>query len=99
MKKSIVILFAFCLVLVVFLSGCTDNDDGDEDTNGDTNGGITDDDTTDDDTTGNTYTMTAKEHTDDMTTDSDWTTYITILYDTVEEGDTVIIQDTIRPGN
>ena len=39
--------------------------------------------------------MTAKEVNADMTMDSDWSTYIKILYTTLEDGDTLIIHDTI----
>jgi len=80
MKKAIAIISIICIGLVLFVSGCTEQD------NSGTNGGTT---------TGNTYTMTAKEVNADMTMDSDWSTYIKILYTTLEDGDTLIIQDTI----
>lgn len=75
MKKGILIVSIICLTLVLFISGCTEQDNSE--------------------TTGNTVTMTAKEHSDDMSMDSDWSTYITIAYDSLEDGDTLIIQDTI----
>lgn len=79
MKKKILGICIFVLMLVALISGCTENKTTD-------NGGGT---------TGNTYTMTAKEVQNDMTMDSDWSTYIKILYTTLEDGDTLIIHDTI----
>jgi len=82
MKKAIAIICIICIGLVLFVSGCTEQDNSGTNNNGGT-------------TTGNTYTMTAKEVNADMTMDSDWSTYIKILYTTLEDGDTLIIQDTI----
>ena len=42
-----------------------------------------------------TYTWTAKQLLDDMATDEDWSDGIEILYTTLNDGDTVIITDTI----
>ena len=82
MKKKILGICIVVLMLVALVSGCTENKTTDDDDSG---GG----------TTGNTYTWTAKETSDDMTMDTDWTTYIKILYGTLVDGDTLIIQDTI----
>ena len=83
MKKTILGIGIIILMLVIFVSGCTDSDDSkDEESD---NGG----------TTGNTYTMTAKEFNDDMIMDKDWNTYETMDYISLEGGDTLIIQDTI----
>jgi len=84
MKKKILGICIVVLMLVALVSGCTENKT--TDSNDDNNGGGT---------TGNTYTMTAKEMQDDMTMDTDWATYIKILYTTLADGDTVVIQDTI----
>lgn len=48
-----------------------------------------------DSNTGNTVIMTAKEHSDDKFTDTDWITYITIFYNSLEDGDSLIIRDII----
>lgn len=69
--------------LMLFFSGCTEEDDGVTNENNDGS------------TTGNTITMTAKELQNDMNLDSDWTTYFKMLYDSLKEGDTLILQDTI----
>lgn len=79
MKKTILGIGIVLLMLVMLISGCTDSDEESD------NGG----------TTGNTYTMTAKEFNDDMTMDTDGTTYVTHGYTSLEGGDTLIIQDTI----
>ena len=76
MKKTITIFAILCIGLVIFLSGCNEQE----------NGGTT---------TGNTVTMTAEELNDDMNIETDWTTYMKILYDSLENGDTLIIEDTI----
>ena len=68
---------------MLFISGCMEQD------NSGNNGGGT---------TGNTVTMTAKEYTEDISTDwnnEDTTTSITMDLKTLEEGDILIIQDTI----
>jgi hypothetical protein len=80
MKKIFAIVCMLCLGPVLFISGCTEQD------NSGANGGTT---------TGNTYTMTAKEVFADMNTDTDWSTYIKMLYTTLEDGDILIIHDTI----
>ena len=79
MKKGILVVGIVCLMLVLLVCGCTQQEESG------TGGG----------TTGNTVTMTAKEHYDDMSMDTDWSTYITILYDSLEDGDTLIIQDSV----
>ena len=84
MKKTIAIICVLCIGLVLFVSGCTEQDNSGNNNNGGTT------------TTGNTYTMTAKEVINDMTMDSDWSTYVKILYTTLEDGDTLIIHDTIN---
>jgi len=80
MKKEIFMVSMFCLILVLFTCGCTQQE------NGGTNSGTT---------TGKTYTMTAKEVEIDMITESDYSTYMIFLYATLEDGDTLIIHDTI----
>ena len=80
MKKGILIIVTICLMLVLFISGCTEQDNSGTDNN---NGG----------TTGNTYTMTARELNEDMTMSLG--DPVTIAYDSLEDGDTVIIHDTI----
>ena len=75
MKKTIALVGIVVMMLVLLISGCTE----------DNNGG----------TTGQTYTWTAKEMQDDVSIDSDWETYIKILYTSLGDGDTLIIQDTI----
>jgi len=82
MKKAIAIMCILCMGLVLFVSGCTEEDNTGTNNN---NGG----------TTGNTVTMTAKEVNDDMAMDSDWSTYVKFLYNSLEDGDTLIIHDTI----
>jgi len=79
MKKQIFGICIVVLMLVALVSGCTENKTTD-------NGGGA---------TGNTYTMTAKEVQNDMTMDSDWSTYVKILFNSLEDGDTLIIHDTI----
>ena len=76
MKKAIALVSILCLVMVLFISGCT------EQSNTETN-------------TGKTVTMTAEEVFNDMKMDSDWSTYIKILYNSLDDGDTLIIHDTI----
>lgn len=83
MKKTIAILCAVCFGLALFVSGCTQKDNSGTNNNNDET------------TTGNTYTMTAKEVESDMNFTSDWSTYVRILYNSLEEGDTLIIHDTI----
>jgi len=79
MKKAILALGMICFMLVVFISGCTQqNNKGNEGS-----------------TTGKTLTMTAKELNDDMSVNSDWSTYFTIAYNSLEDGDTLILQDKI----
>lgn len=46
--------------------------------------------------TGTTVTMTAQEYYDDMTLDTDRTTFMTMSFALLEDGDTLIIQDTIN---
>lgn len=48
-----------------------------------------------DDNTGNTVIINAKEHSDDKYTDTDWITYISIYYISLEDGDSLIIRDII----
>ena len=79
MKKILI----FCVIfvgLVLFFSGCTEQD------NSGTNGGTD---------TGKTVTMTAVEANNDMNFESDWQTYVKIFYNSVNDGDTLIIHDTI----
>lgn len=80
MKKAIATLGIVCIGLVVLMSGCT------EENNTNTNGG----------TTGSTVTMTAQEYYDDMTLDTDLTTYVTMSFASLKDGDTLILQDTIN---
>jgi hypothetical protein len=57
--------------------------------------GCTEDNTGTNGTGAKTVTMTAEELQNDATVDTDWETYITIDYESIEDGDTLIIQDTI----
>ena len=79
MKKQMLVLSIVILMLVTLISGCTENDTND-------NTGSS---------TPKTYTWTAKEFQNDLDWDTDWVTYIKMDYNTLEEGDTLIIQDTI----
>ena len=83
MKKALFVIgIALCLTLVIFLSGCTENK-------------TTNNDDGSNDTTPQTYTWTAKQFIDDMIVDTDWTDGLELLYTTLKDGDTLIIQDTI----
>ena len=66
-------------MLVILMCGCT------EDKNGGSGNGIS----------AKTYTWTAKQVTDDMPLDLDWDDGFQMLYSTLKDGDTLIIQDTI----
>jgi len=44
---------------------------------------------------GKTYTMTAKEHHDDLIVDSDFTTYMNSDFKSLDYGDTIIIHDNL----
>ncbi|GEM_PF-4754056 len=83
MKRIIAILCIVCFGLALFISGCTQQDKNGTNNN---NGGST---------TGKTITMTAKEVESDMNFTSDWQTYMKFLYNSLEDGDTLIIHDTI----
>jgi len=50
-------------------------------------------------TSGSTVTMTAEEYGNDLAMDIDWSSYITIGFTSLEEGDTLIIHDTISEIN
>lgn len=82
MKKKILGICIIVLMLVALVSGCTENKTTDD---GDNGGG----------TTGNTYTWTAEEFEDDLTFDTDWETYFKMVFGTLADGDTLILQDTI----
>jgi len=83
MKKTSIVLCIICLGLVLLLSGCTE--DSDSETN-ESNGGST---------TGNIITMTAKELQYDMSLDTDGATYFKMLYNSLKEGDILVLQDSI----
>ena len=74
MKKNFVIAGILVLTLVLFLSGCTEE-------NSNSAGA-------------KTVTMTAKEMSDDVTWDGSQSS-LTIGYNTLNEGDTLIVEDTI----
>ena len=76
MKKGIVVLSIIVLGLVIFLSGCTEDNSGDNNS-----------------AEAKTVTMTAEEMTNDMS--MDMTNGVTIGYESLDEGDTLVIQDTI----
>jgi len=44
---------------------------------------------------GKTVTMTARELQNDVSSDTDWSTYYTMLYTSLDDGDSLIIQDTV----
>lgn len=83
MKKAILVAGIVCLILVLFICGCTEQKE-----NG--TGGSS--------TTGKTVTMTAEEWQNDADIDINQETepyYAKILSKSLDEGDTLIIQDTI----
>jgi len=79
MKNTIIITGLVCVTLVILMCGCTENKN-----NGSSNG-----------TSAKTYTWTAKQATEDMPLDLDWNDGFQMLYNTLKDGDTLIIQDTI----
>lgn len=74
MKKQLLIVGIILVLLVVGLSGCTDN----------SGNGVA-----------KTVTMTAKELQDDINGNTDVQTFLIIGYNSVDDGDTLIIQDII----
>lgn len=78
MKKAILTLGMICFMLVVFISGCTQQSNKGNNVS----------------TTGKTLTMTAKEFNDDASVKIG-DTYFTIACNSLEDGDTLILQDTI----
>jgi hypothetical protein len=74
MRKGIIVLSILLLGIVIFLSGCTEND-----------GGLTEP---------KTVTMIAQEFGDDMQFEMSGTTMKT-YYNSLNDGDTLIFQDTI----
>jgi len=81
MKKTIVIVGIVCLISGLFICGCTQQDNSGANGN---DGG----------TAGKTLTMTVKEFYDDMVPPGGMLS-LTILYSSLEDGDTLILQDTI----
>jgi len=79
MKKQILIIGLCCVLIIGTLSGCVDNQNGNVNDGG---------------TTGNTITMNAEELMADISYDSDENS-ITLLFISLEDGDTLILQDTI----
>ena len=74
------IAFGVIILLVIGFSGCTEQNN-----NGDGNGTIKD----------NEFRMNATQLLDDMDKQSDFATYITLDYKSMEEGDTLVLTDKI----
>jgi len=79
MKRPIAIISIVCLMLVLVSCGCTEEENGGNGTG----------------PSGQTVTMTAEELFNDMEMDTDWETYITMGFTSLDEGDTLVVQDNI----
>lgn len=79
-NKMKYIAFGVIILLVIGFSGCTEQNN-----NGDGNGTIKD----------NEFRMNATQLLDDMDKQSDFATYITLDYKSMEEGDTLVLTDKI----
>jgi len=81
--KQIQIIVGILVLLAIGFIGCTEQNNNEPSGNG--NGT----------TTGNEFRMNAIQLIDDMDTQSDFATYLTLDYKSMEEGDTLIFMDTI----
>ena len=85
MKKQTLIVCIVVLMLVALFCGCTENKTNDDTDDGDKGG----------ETTANTYTWTAKETMADIPIDTDFSDGAQVLYNTLKDGDALIIEDII----
>lgn len=81
--KQIQIIVGMLILLAIGISGCTEQYNNGSNGNG--NGT----------TTGNTFRMNVKEFLNDTDIQTDFATYMTIDFKSMEEGDTLIFMDTI----
>lgn len=81
-EKRKLIAFGIIVLLIIGLSGCTEqnNNGSNENINGNT---------------GNEFRMNATQLLDDMDIQTDYATYLTMDYKSMEEGDILIFMDTI----
>lgn len=86
----IFITYTVVMILLVFLlmGGGAEESGASSETGGSDSG-----------TTGNSITMTAEELANDMDLQTDWSTYMTMDFKSLKEGNTLIIEDTISEIN
>ena len=80
-KKSLFPTIAIYFIMIILFSGCVEFGTEVQDDRGKITGEI--------------VVMTAKEHNEDIILDMDWSDGYSILYDSLDDGDSLIIQDKI----